>query len=145
MNNLRHSLSLFFGGRRKIEAESKRLTEEYKLREAERKRLEQEKQKLEAAFRHAAADNDLLLLEAMIQMEVDVNAPDPETGRTALIMAADYGHLTALTYLLSERASVYLKAKNGHTAVDFARAKGRMEMVELLESTHRTAQEYGGE
>ena len=144
MSNLSDTLRGLFGAqskteveRKKIEAESKRLTEQYRKREIERKEREIE-------LRHAASEDfNCSRVEQLIKQGIDVNAQDPETGRTALIIAVDYGCRTILTFLLTHQADIHIKAKNGKSAVDFARAKGQMDVVRLLEDIHRTNQVYG--
>jgi ankyrin repeat protein len=143
MSDLRYSLWLLFGGRKKIEAESKRLTEEHRKRDDERKKRDDERKKLEAQLRQAASlDGDIILIEALLKMGVNVDAQDPETGRTALIIAVDYCCRGVIVDLLSHRADVHIKANNGNSAVDIARAKGQTEIVTLLEKTHQANQDY---
>ncbi|MGI4789936.1 MAG: ankyrin repeat domain-containing protein, partial [Janthinobacterium lividum] len=117
MASFRQSLWLALGGRRKIEAEAQRRTEEHK-------RLEAERMALEMQLRHAAAqDSDVLLIPSLIKMGVDVNAQDPETGRTALMIAVNYECRSVIALLLSHQVDIHIKANNGRSAVDIAHTK----------------------
>lgn len=83
MNNF---LWLLFGGRRKIEAESKRLTEEHKrLAEANRYR-EIERKSLEAELRRVASeDYNCSIVEALIKQGVNVMPKTQKRGEPRLL------------------------------------------------------------
>ncbi len=135
MANLGQSLRLAFGGRKKIEAEARRLTEEHK-------KLDDERKALELQLRHVAAEGDIMLLEQLVKMGVNVNAEDPETGRTALMIAVNYDHRSAVVSLLSHRADIHIKANNGRSAVDIAKTKGQTDLVALMEEVHQANEDY---
>jgi len=136
MSNLGQSLRMALGGRKRLEAEAQRLTEEQKKREDERKNLE-------AQLRHAASeDSNVILVEPLVKMGVNVNAQDPETGRTALMIAVNYGCRSVIVSLLSYHADVHIKANNGRSAVDIAHTKGQPEIVALLEDVHQVNEDH---
>ena len=53
-------------------------------------------------------------------------------GWTALHDAAYHGYLASATRLLEGGADLTLRAKSGHTALDWARSNGKSEVVALL-------------
>ena len=101
-----------------------------------RKRLEQD-------LRRAAANNDeVLIIMALIDMGAKVNAQDPQTGRTPLMLAVEYECRSNVTALLSYGADIHIKANNGKSALEMARAKGLDEVAELLTDTDRINRAY---
>jgi ankyrin repeat protein len=70
-------------------------------------------------------------MKPLIEAGADVNDLT-ETGRTALMLAAYWGHANIVQLLLEKGADVNVKDKDGYTAVDYARSqkhKGIEEMV----------------
>ena len=59
----------------------------------------------------------------------DVNNDD----RTPLMRAAMLGRVECVKLLLLHKSNIRLKAKDGHTALDFARRNNRVEVIKLLE------------
>ncbi len=115
MNKVRHSLWLFFGGR---------------------KRLEQ-------TLRRAAMHNDdASVVLTLIDMGARPDAKDPQTGRTPLMIAVDNGCRGVIVALLSHGADIHTRANNGKSVLDLAREKGQSEIVDLLERAHQANQEY---
>jgi ankyrin repeat protein len=55
-----------------------------------------------------------------------------ENGATALMMAAQHGHLGAVHTLISANADLNLKASNGMTALMLANRYRYKEIIELL-------------
>ena len=53
-------------------------------------------------------------------------------GKTALMMACDYGNLEGVRSLLMHGATIDIKDKEGRTALDYARASGNKEIIALL-------------
>lgn len=53
-------------------------------------------------------------------------------GLTAIIFAAQGGHMDNIACLISEGADVNAKSKSGETALKFAEMTGRQDIVELL-------------
>lgn len=115
MNKLGHSLWLFFGGR---------------------KRLEQ------TLRRAAAHDDDATVILTLIEMGARVDAKDPETGHTPLIIAVQNSCRSVIVALLSFGADIHAMANNGKSALDIARQMDKPEIVALLEEAHRANQDY---
>ena len=110
-----HSVWLYFGGR---------------------KRLAQD-------LRRASANNDeAMIIMTLIDMGAGVNAKDPETGRTPLMLAIEYECRSNIVALLSHGADIHIKANNGKSALELAQAKGLDEIAELLTDTHRINKDY---
>ncbi len=63
-----------------------------------------------------------------------INTPCPDTGKTALMFAAENGHLEDIEYLLSRSAAVdAVNAHNGKTALMYAAAKSdNLPVIERL-------------
>lgn len=76
---------------------------------------------LNAEFLKIVASGNLFDVMAMLGSgRVDVNAKEPVYGRTALMVASDWGHFEIVKYLVENGANVNLKDKDGKTALDFA-------------------------
>jgi ankyrin repeat protein len=82
----------------------------------------------------AARWGDLPALEALLQgAQADVNQVDGKYGFTALMFAAEEGHLEVVKMLLAAGATVNSgDARNGQTALMRAAAGGHVEVVKLL-------------
>ena len=110
-----HSAWLLFGGRKRLERDLRRA---------------------------AANNNEALVIMTLIDMGARVDAKDLETGRTPLMLAVEYECRSNVVALLSHGADIHIKANNGKSALEMARAKGLNEVVELLTDTHRVNQDY---
>ena len=110
-----HSIWLYFGGR---------------------KRLEQD------LCRASANNDEAIIIMTLIDMGASVNAKDPQTGRTALMLAVEYECRSNIVALLSHGADIHIKANNGKSALELAQEKGLNEIAELLTDTHRVNQDY---
>jgi len=73
-----------------------------------------------AAAGHHGPD-DASFLQELIEAGADVNASD-EDGETALMAAAEKGHLSKVKLLIEKGANVGAKDKTGKTALQYARA-----------------------
>lgn len=101
------------------------------------------RKRLELNLRRAAAnEHEALIIMALIDMGANVDARDPATGRTALMLAVEYDCRSNIVALLTHGADVHIQAKNGKSALEMARAKGLDEIAELLKDTHRANQSY---
>lgn len=120
-------------GRKKREPQ--KLIAEHEKRGAERKALELQ-------LRCVAAEGGMMLIEQLVKMGVNVNAQDPETGRTALMIAVNYDHRSAAVSLLSYGANIHIKAHNGRSAVDIAETKGQADLAALMREVHQANEEY---
>ena len=101
------------------------------------------RKRLELDLRRAAANADeALIIMALIDMGAKVDAGDPATGRTALMLAVEYDCRSNIVALLTHGADVHIQAKNGKSALEVARAKGLDEIAELLKDTHLANQNY---
>jgi ankyrin repeat protein len=65
---------------------------------------------------------------------IDAESPNKTTP---LMMAARGGYRDVAEYLLSQGADLHAKNELGLTAVDFARAQGRLALADFLEARMR--------
>jgi undecaprenyl pyrophosphate synthase len=112
---IRHDLWLRFGGRKRLGRDLRR---------------------------SVAGDDNVSVSLLLIDMGAGVDEKDPETGRTPLMVAVDYGCRTTVVALLSHGADIHIKANNGKSALDLARDKGLTEIANLLVGTHQVNQAY---
>ncbi|MCX7998213.1 MAG: ankyrin repeat domain-containing protein, partial [Leptospiraceae bacterium] len=75
---------------------------------------------LEREFLDAAKRGDLRKLRLALENGVDINTKDEQSQATALILAANKGHLEIVKFLLDNRANVYLEDEYGWTPLFFA-------------------------
>lgn len=115
MSKIGHALWLRFGGQKRLDKD---------LREV------------------AADDRDVSVALTLINMGASPDGKDPETGRTPLMVAVEYGCRSMVVALLSHGADIHIKANNGKSALDIANTKGLPEIAELLADTHKANQEY---
>jgi ankyrin repeat protein len=83
-------------------------------------------------YRYHQADS--LLIEALLNHGADINAQD-ENGGTALIYAAEFGHVKAVRLLLDHHADVNIKDYDADTALSFAQPQvfpGQASIMHLL-------------
>jgi ankyrin repeat protein len=67
-----------------------------------------------------------------MSLGANVNAATDD-GRTPLMMASGFGGVAVVTELLKAGASPEARLPEGLTAMDFAMAKGQVEVVAVLE------------
>jgi ankyrin repeat protein len=67
----------------------------------------------------------------LIDSGADLDAQD-QSGCTPLMSAAWFGCTLAVKELLSQKASRHIRDKQGRTAEDLAKAKSRMDILEIL-------------
>ena len=91
--------------------------------------------KKEKDCRKAALDGDVATLSAIINSGVDIEAPDPKDGQTALHYASANGHTDALGVLFKAGANLEGKDKFGFTALMIAATQGEAEVLQLLLAT----------
>jgi ankyrin repeat protein len=85
-------------------------------------------------FLTAADNGDTAKVMEGLNQGIDVNVTD-EHGQTALMLAADQGHIDTVNFLLQYRASLDLQNKLGGTALMLACFNGHLEIVtELLKA-----------
>ena len=89
---------------------------------------------LHFAARHAHANHDLTILDALVNAGVEINAQDEVEGRTALHVACKNGQHGFATKLLSYHADCTLTDKKGKTAEDLAALKKCDQTVEAIKS-----------
>lgn len=80
----------------------------------------------------AACRGDVEEIRALLDGGADVNAPG-DLGHTALHEAICQGHLMAAKVLLEAGARLDIRNEFGDTPLDRARAKGRDDLIALLE------------
>jgi uncharacterized protein len=79
----------------------------------------------------AACCGDYEIVERLVEEGADLNVKD-ETGKTAVIAAADEGWLGITEYLLEHGADVNAKDNDGDTALDIAKFQEHDNIVEVL-------------
>jgi hypothetical protein len=72
------------------------------------------------------------MVDFLLKHGAQINAAYPETGMTALIMAAGWANVATVRLLLDRGASVNAATKKGQTALHWACEAARPEIVELL-------------
>lgn len=80
----------------------------------------------------AVVNGDFGLVRQMIQEGIDVDMASHTTNRTALYVAAEYGHLDILQYLLQKGADKDKTTKKGATALHVAVMMGHFDVVQYL-------------
>ena len=79
----------------------------------------------------AACCGDYEIVERLVEEGADLNVKD-ETGKTAVIAAADEGWLGITEYLLEHGANVNAKDNDGDTALDIAKFQEHDDIVKVL-------------
>jgi len=69
----------------------------------------------------------------LIQGGIDINKQGPQNGYTALHDAIWENHVDTARVIIEAGADLTLKSHSGETPLDFARTKGRSEIVRLIE------------
>lgn len=77
-----------------------------------------------SALLEAAAQGDMAEVTALLDKRADLDAPDPETGRTPLLGAAAAGQWPMVLYLLRRGADASRSDAQGHSALHFAALAG---------------------
>uniref|UniRef100_A0AAR2LDW1 RNA helicase n=1 Tax=Pygocentrus nattereri TaxID=42514 RepID=A0AAR2LDW1_PYGNA len=93
-------------------------------------------------FLEQDADAFIQLFNLILNENISVDYRHSETSATPLMVAAGRGFISQMEQLLSIGASVYIKASNGWTALDWARHFNQTEAMDLLES-HISSLEAG--
>ena len=70
--------------------------------------------------------------KCLLDQGADVDATDEQHGNTALMLAANGGHIDILRLLLDAGADVHIKAKDGWTALVAAEMIGNLEAASLI-------------
>ena len=84
------------------------------------------------AIAQAATNGHFDTVKLLAEKGADINLQDNKYGANALMGAAATGNERLVAFLLKQGAKRDLKAKNGFTALDFARNKGHSKVVQLL-------------
>ena len=84
------------------------------------------------ALAQAATNGHRDTVRLLVSHGADINAQDHKYGATALMGAVANGHEDVVAFLLEHRPDTALTAKNGLTALDFARRRGRSKIVDLI-------------
>jgi ankyrin repeat protein len=86
------------------------------------------------ALSTAATKGYIETVQTLVQSGADINAQDSKYGASPLMGGAANDHYTVVEYLLKHGADTTLKAKNGSTALDFAKTRGHAKVAELIET-----------
>lgn len=78
------------------------------------------------------ATNNIPFIKWLVENGADINLSN-NSGDTPLMDSARLGKMDTFNYLLSQNADTTLRNRGGVTALDIARARGRSEMVRILE------------
>ena len=73
----------------------------------------------------------------LIAYKIDIDKQGPYNGYTALHDAIWQNNIETAKVIIEAGASLEIKSKDGQTALDLAKAKGRKEIVALLEQKTR--------
>ena len=87
-------------------------------------------------FYRAAQSGDLGILRNVLDNNIDVNARDTR-GRTALILAIQYGHVAAVKMLLAHGANASATDSHGVTPLAAAHNRGNYEIIAALDRSLR--------
>ena len=79
-------------------------------------------------------------LEFLVKKGIDINKPD-NAGNTPLIWAVSEEKVGAVQFLVDNGADLYAKNESGQTALDFARHKGKEDILDILEAKDKELQE----
>jgi len=88
--------------------------------------------KKEADMRKAALEGDVALLSSIVDSGVNLEAPQPKDGQTALMYASANGYTDAMEVLLKAGANMEGRDKFGFTALHVAATTGEAEAIILL-------------
>jgi len=80
----------------------------------------------------AAELGEMALLDIALRNDADIHAVDPQSGRTALHLAAAGGHAEVVEVLANLGAEIDATDPNGRTPLALAAENGREEVVKLL-------------
>lgn len=95
-----------------------------------------------APLHYAATSGHIELIRLLIEKHAYIDAESPN-GSTPLMMAAQYGTLSAVKLLLEEGADPLLKNQLGLTAIDFAQRAQRKENADMIGEFVRAKQPKG--
>ena len=85
----------------------------------------------------AASHGEIEVLEKLVlahKTEDVLDRPDPEQGRTPLLIAAGCGHDAVVAWLLAKSAQVDHQDARGHTALSIAARYGHVEVTHIAAS-----------
>lgn len=84
------------------------------------------------ALHDAALGGDPAIIDLLLSRGADINARNFESGATPLMLAASLNQQQAVAELLKHGASMQLRDRSGHTALDRAHENGSEEIIALL-------------
>lgn len=78
-----------------------------------------------------AQNGELNAIQYLLTGDIDLEARCPKTGKTALLMAIENGHVRVVMCLLGARADLTVKDANQRSALDYAAMHGDPELISL--------------
>jgi ankyrin repeat protein len=94
------------------------------------------------ALHYAATSGHVPIIDLLLEHHAYIDAEAPN-GTTPLMMAAHYGSVEAVKFLLDKGADPLLKNQLGMTAIDFANRANRKDAADLIAGAARAAQPKG--
>jgi len=84
------------------------------------------------ALYHAVAKNDLVRTKRLVEAGADINALPAKQGTTPLVLAAAWGHLDILKYLIAQGADLNVRSDKHNTALICAARNDHIAAVAAL-------------
>jgi hypothetical protein len=91
---------------------------------------------------YAATGGHIPIMEMLLDNHAFIDAESPN-GTTPLMMAAHYGSVEAVKYLLEAGADPLMRNQLGLTAIDFAHGANRKDAAEMIAARVRAARPKG--
>jgi ankyrin repeat protein len=93
----------------------------------------------------AAKKGELAIVQELIKSGANLDNKGNLDGFTALMLAAESGHLKIVQTLLKAGANASLTNKQGHSALDVAKAYNYTDISKELQKTGQTAETFNDE
>jgi hypothetical protein len=90
---------------------------------------------LEKALRNAAANNQVEDLEFLCSQSINLNAKGPTSGKTALHVAAERGHLACVRFLVRHGTDLSVQDNDTKTPEEYAASPEMRELLNPVEAS----------